>query len=113
MTCPLYNDYTRECVNKYKRVLKVPTYTVCNSDDFDECPMYEIIVKKVECCEFTPKCDEDMNFAIWDYELLKYIANNFCFHGKKVNCAIFKLRNEGKEIPEGLQPDGKIVELKS
>jgi len=113
MTCPMYKDYTRGCVKKYNRVLQVPTFDICESDNYDECPMYNIITNKVECCEYTPACDKEMDFGIWDIEHLKYIANNFCFHGKKKNCAIYKLRNASKEVPKELQPDGRMIELKT
>jgi hypothetical protein len=111
MVCPLYKDYIRECVNNYKEVLQVPTYEVCESDNFNECPMYKIIVDKIECCEYTPECDKEMNFSIWDYEHLKNIANNYCFLGKKNKCAIYKLRKANRKVLNGLQPDGKIVKI--
>ena len=113
MTCPMYKDYTRECVENYNRVLQVSSFDICETDKYNECPMYNIIMRKVECCEYTPECDKEMNFGIWDFEHLKYIATNFCFRGKKGNCAIFQLRNAGIEVPKGLQPDGKIVEVKN
>ncbi len=71
--------------------------------------MYNIIEKKVECCEYTPVCDEEMDFSVWDFEHLKNIANNFCFYGKKEKCAIYELRKVGKDVPKGLQPDGSKI----
>ena len=112
MGCPLYEDFSRGCVKKYRRVLQVPTFDICESDNYDECPMYNIIMKKVECCKYTPACDKEMDFGSWDFKHLKYIATNFCFYGKKENCAIYKLRKAGKDVPKELQPDGSKVELK-
>ena len=109
MTCPLYKDSTRTCIRKYERVLKIQTFDICISNNYDECPMYNIIEKKVECCEYTPVCDEEMDFSVWDFEHLKNIANNFCFYGKKEKCAIYKLRKVGKDVPKGLQPDGSKI----
>jgi len=110
MSCPLYKDFTRECVKHYNRILQFSSYNICESDNYDECPLYNIINKKVQCCEYTPACDEKMDFGNWDYEYLKYVANNFCFYGRKGDCAIYKLRTEKKAIPRALQPDGRMIE---
>ncbi len=113
MSCPMYADFTRGCVKKYRKVIQIPSFDICKSDNYDECPMYNIIIKNVEYCEYTPICDEIMDFSSWDYEHLKYIATNFCFYGKKENCAIYNLKKENKIIPKGLQPDGRMIESKT
>ncbi len=111
MTCPFFEDFTRECVKQYKRVIQVPAFDVCEMGDYVECPIYNIITDKVEKCEYTYVCDEDVNFAGVDFERLKYIANKFCLHGKEGNCAIYKLRKVGIEVPRDLSPDGSIRTL--
>ncbi len=113
MTCPMYKDYTRECVSSYKSAIQVFSFDICDSNDYNECPLYNIITNKVDYCEYTHDCDVEMNFGSWNFEHIKHIANNFCFYGKKKNCAIYKLRKADKEIPKGLQPDGKIIEIKN
>lgn len=113
MTCPMYKDYTRECVTSYESAIKVFSFDICDSDNYNECPLYNIITNKVEYCEYTHKCDEEMNFGSLDFEHIKDIATNFCFYGNKKKCAIYKLRKAGKKVPKGLQSDGKIIELKN
>ncbi|MCJ7571703.1 MAG: hypothetical protein MUO82_07485 [Candidatus Thermoplasmatota archaeon] len=54
-----------------------------------------------------------MDFGSWDFEHLKYVATNFCFYGKKENCAIYKIRKASKEVPKELQPDDRMIKLKT
>jgi hypothetical protein len=112
MTCPFFKDFTRECVKEYKRVIQVTTFDVCESGNYVECSIYNMITDKVEKCEYTYVCDQDVNFAGVDFERLKYIGNKFCLHGNEGNCAIYKLRKAGKELPKNLSPDGHIMNLK-
>jgi hypothetical protein len=111
MICPLFKDYTRECVKDYKCVIQVPTFDVCESGNYVECPIYNIITDKVEKCEYTSVCDENIPFAGVDFKRLKYIGNKFCLHGNERNCAIYKLRKIDKEVPKNLSPDGSIRTL--
>ena len=46
MSCPLYNDFTRECVEKFPEIVSIGTYDYCSSDGYKTCPFYKIIVEK-------------------------------------------------------------------
>ncbi len=112
MTCPLFIDYTRECVKKYKHVIQVPTFDICQSNNYSECPIYSMISGDAKKCEYTDICDKEISFIGVDFERLKYIGNKYCLHGNERNCAIYKLRKAGKKVPLALSPDGSIRELK-
>ena len=111
MTCPLYIDYTRECIRKYKRVIQVPSFDICQNNLYAECPIYNIISGYVKMCEYTDICDKEVPFIGVDFERLKYISNKFCLHRNEGNCAIYKLRKAGVEVPRDLSPDGSIRTL--
>ena len=46
------------------------------------------------------------------YEINPQVFLEYCLSDdKKMNCALYKYRKEGKDIPEGLLPDGRKIEL--
>ena len=106
--CPLFVDYTRNCLTQYRSLFQTTTLNICESEDYQVCPLYQILIKKVECCEYTKECDKIMHLGNWGFKYLKYITKNYCFYGNKKKCMIYQLRQEEKEIPKGLKPNGDI-----
>jgi len=114
MACPLYEDFTRGCVTEFKEVVNLIDFKDCESEDeYKTCPFYRIINKEVTICEHTQFCRDRPTLGNLTMDVIKDHAINYCFSEGKVNCAVYKLMKEGKDVPDNLLADGSKVELKS
>ncbi len=111
MSCPLYEDYTRMCVEDFKELVEVVSFDFCDTDGYEECPFYKIIKGKVIPCEFVEKCRERQELKPFDFETIKRVSNDFCLSENKVNCEVYKLYKSGKDVPNGLGPDGSMLKI--
>ena len=111
MSCPKYVDYTRECIATNEGLAEVASFDFCNSDEYEECPFYKIIEGKVIPCEFIEKCKERQELKPFDFETIKRVSNDFCLSKNKVNCEVYKLYKSGKDVPNGLGPDGSMLKI--
>ena len=123
MSCPLFVDFTRECVGKFPELVYITTYDICESNRYDkDCPLYLIIVEGKKPCEFFRKCFKQ--FIKKEDYLKSKIPNGhtlfrekelqiFCFNEQnRKNCKIYQLYNEGNDdIPLDLIPSGHLHEL--
>ena len=55
MSCPLYIDYTRECIREIE-IIPNNTLEYCTSSKYKKCPFYRIIKKEKNICECIKKC---------------------------------------------------------
>jgi len=111
MTCPMFKDYTRTCIESFKEISKVTSYELCESDKFEECPAYQIEFKKKGQCEFLDDCKKNTNLDGADFEQVKELGNKFCLSTEnKVNCARYKLLIKGEIVPNKLLANGNINE---
>jgi len=110
MECPMYVDYTRECINKIG-FLPHNTLEYCTAEKHKDRPFFKTINKigfHCECLERRPACKQ---FGISDFEKFVEISEKYCLSENNVNCERFKLRKAGKEVPLNLLPDGtKLTE---
>ncbi len=111
MSCPLYNDYTRECIQHFKEVVKIINFDFCESDKNLQCPFYRIINKIEPICEYAKRCPVYFHTAEKNFDSLVDMTEKYCFSDNYTNCARFKQRKNGKHPPKGLYPDGNMVEL--
>jgi len=117
MTCILYKDFSRGCVVKFKGLLKVSNYDVCQSqDEYKKCPFYRVITEPNVCCKYAEEC---INLRLKDtggsvpYEAIAQVGEAYCFSDDNVNCAVYKLREAGKDVPIDISPDGSKIEMKT
>jgi len=114
MSCPLYEDFTRGCITEFKDLVNAANFDFCDlSDGYKTCPFYRIINKEVTVCENSIYCRKNQTYATLGMEKITEIAVKYCFTENKVNCEIYKMREEGKEVPNNLLADGSRIELKS
>ena len=52
MSCPLYEDYTRGCINVFPDVVTFSNFDVCESKAYQKCPIYHVINSKFRCQYF-------------------------------------------------------------
>lgn len=107
MSCPMFKDYTRECISKFKEISKVSSYDLCDSENYEECPAYQIEFKKRGQCEFLTNCKADVKINTDDFEKIKEFGNIYCLSSEnKIKCARYILYKEGKKVPANLLADG-------
>ena len=117
MTCPLFEDSTRGCIERFKGLLQVSNYGVCQSQDgYKKCPFYRVINEPDVCCKYAEEC---INLRLNDtggsvpYEAMVQVGETYCFTDNNVNCAVYKLREAGKDVPIDISPDGSKIEMKT
>ena len=111
MSCPMYEDYTRMCIENFKEISKVTSFDVCQSDNYKECPAYQIEFKKMSECEFLEECKKHVNIDGIDFETVKEFGNKYCLSKEnKKNCARYKLLKNKEEVPDKLLANGAINE---
>ena len=111
MSCPKYKDHTRECIIEHKEIIEATNYDLCESDKYEECPVYKLISGKFKPCEFMEECKNNSKYENVDFIKLTKLTENYCFTEKKVNCARYKLLKEGKKVPGHLLADGSMAPI--
>ncbi len=116
MTCPMYEDFTRMCVEVFKDVIHISNYDICQAEEgYKKCVFYRLMHQsEKERCKYTEECHRVGTSAANEITIEKAmsLADMYCLSDNKVNCAVYKQIDAGKEVPEGLIADGSKVELK-
>ena len=112
MTCPLFVDFSRECISEFKDIIHIGNYAICESDKYKEdCPFYKSINKIEPICEFSDKCPMYFHVVTNDFKELISMTKKYCFSENYSNCARYKIRKSGENPPKELYPDGKLIKL--
>ncbi|MBN1861509.1 MAG: hypothetical protein JW840_08630 [Candidatus Thermoplasmatota archaeon] len=123
MSCPYYQDLTRTCIQYFPRVVQHSDFIVCDSERYPNCLAY-IALRSGYRCPYQNQCLEDMvlqvpilaKYFIEDHqtiELFKKMVQHYCSSEQNhVNCACFKLWEQGIHPPVELLPNGKKYRLR-
>lgn len=119
MGCPLYKNFTRLCIEKYQTIMKFDDLRFCESDSYNECPVYKIMN-----CNYNSKyldtcvdifLNETPNFLIKLFsndKVNKLIANlleNYCLSkSNSINCKRYKRFEKGERPSYKIFSDGKL-----
>ncbi len=120
MTCSLYKDFTRGCIEKFPKIMSSVTFDFCDSDNYKICPFYKIIIEKRPYCKSIEDCASQF------LNLIRYISRNPKTYGRIMqlvdqyclsennneNCARKKLMKSGKKIPKNLLQDGSRLKFR-
>jgi hypothetical protein len=120
MVCPLYVDFTRNCIEKFPDFLVFPTFDLCQSDDYKGCLAYLILNSSFSCpylitCgkEYKKNLPKVVTRLLGEKETrdiyYKYAVQYCTSQENHVNCAKYKLLSAGKIPPITLFPDGRKV----
>jgi len=118
MSCPMYIDFTRECIKKFKSILNIGNYDICGSNDgYKDCIFYKTIKYPDDACKYRDKCiglhiKADVSKMKIDIDILNSMGKQYCFNENRTNCAIYKKFKSGEEPSALLTPDGTMIELK-
>ena len=120
MVCPLYVDFTRNCIKKFPDFLVFPMFDLCDSDDYKECLGY-LVVHSPFSCQYMSMCGNEYkkNLPMIITKMLgeketrgifyKYTSQYCISLENHIKCAKYKLLSEGKTPPINLFPDGSKI----
>ena len=124
MSCPYYQDLTRDCIQYFPRVVKHADFSVCQSaDKYTDCLAYVALSSGFRC-KYQNNCLEDLilnqpllaKLFIEDdrtIQFFKQMSQKYCSSEQNhLNCACFRLWEQGIHPPVELLPDGKKFRLK-
>jgi hypothetical protein len=120
MVCPLYKDFTRECITQFPDFLVFPTFDLCNSEDYKECLAYLVVNSSFTCpyiitcgTEYKKNLPKIVTKLLGEKETRdiyhKYTSEYCISQENHINCAKYKLLSDGKTPPINLFPDGTTV----
>jgi hypothetical protein len=122
MSCPHYRDYTRDCIDKFDFVIRYENFKKCESEDYQKCIIYHILRSDFQCkyldsCfKMLPKEIPEMLILMSGdtsvYEFMTKPVHGYCLSKEKyTQCARYKIKEQGKEPSNGLNPDGKNINI--
>ena len=113
VSCPMYNDLTRECAENFEEVINISNFEFCDSDRYEKCPFFRFLNEPEKCCEYSDNCLHGKTIWASPFERILWVANTYCFSENKVNCERYKVMKADKALPEDLGADGSRIELKT
>jgi hypothetical protein len=124
MSCPYFQDLTRECIQYFPKVVEYSDFSVCQSSDkYSDCLAYVALHLGFRC-KYQNNCLEDLvlnqpllaKMFIEDdrtIQFFKQMTQKYCSSEQNhMNCACFHLWEQGIHPPVELLPDGKKFRLR-
>lgn len=123
MGCPHYQDFTRNCIQYFPRVLSHTSFTTCESEKYFDCFAYIALQSKFRC-KYQNSCIEDLTVNIpyltkffvesdSTVQIFRDAMVKYCSSEQNhVNCACFKSLEQGIHPPVELLPDGSKFRLR-
>jgi len=122
MSCPYFIDFTRDCIKTYPAIIQYKDFSSCESEGYQKCLVYNILRSDFRC-KYLDTCLNMFPSDIPDFfKLLNHDEAIYAFVTKptyhycltkdnNVRCARYKIKEEGKQPPPGLTPDGQNVNI--
>jgi len=107
MSCPLYINFTKHCIQKLPEIVEIGTYDYCFSDGYKMCPFNKIIAEKSPYCELIKNCGisflEYFSYSkkVQMYELNSQNLLEYCLSdNKKKNLCFYKYGKKKEKISQ-------------
>jgi hypothetical protein len=123
MSCPYFKDFTRNCVEFFPKVMANTSFSTCESDKYVDCYAYFALQSGFQC-KYQDYCINDLTTNIpfisklfvendVAMQLFKDMIAKYCSSKENhVNCACYKLHEQGVKPPLELLPDGRKFRLR-
>ncbi|HIG99132.1 MAG TPA: hypothetical protein HA258_00990 [Thermoplasmata archaeon] len=123
MSCPYFKDLTRTCIQYFPKVVQHSDFSICESEKHSDCLAF-VALNAGFRCKYQNNCLEDLilnqpmlaKLFIEDdmtINFFKQMTQKYCSSEQNhVNCACFKLWEQGIHPPVELLPDGKTFRLR-
>lgn len=108
MSCPLFIDFTRECIEEVE-VLPSNTFSFCTTKYFSNCPFYIVLKEKRPVCKHIKSCPFYKEISIGDFEEFSKITNDYCLLKDSSACARYKEKESGNTPSLKLHPNGSVL----
>ena len=105
MSCPLYIDYTRECIREIE-IIPNNTLEYCTSSKYKKCPFYRIIKKEKNICECIKKCAAFKYFQLSGFDKFIELSEKYCTSTNYKKCKRYVLKKKGGNVPDDMHPSG-------
>lgn len=120
MQCPLYEDnQIRNCEKQFNLLVSDVSYDFCNSEEYEICPFYKILIEKKPYCEYIEECgyhfhrlNSIIHHNVEKYREIMNLIFNYCLSENKCNCDRLKYKKTGKPVPKVLLQDGSILQIR-
>jgi len=122
MSCPYYEDFTRLCITRFPHIRNYTSFETCQSEKHTDCLIFNVLQKKFNC-KYLERCALDavksipplLKFFVEDdktMKLFREIVVKYCtVEEKHVQCANYKLYEQGIQPPIELLPNGKKIKI--
>ena len=122
MSCPYYIDFTRDCIRTYPAIIQYKDFSSCESERYQKCMVYNILQSDFRCqylntClnmfpDDLPEFFKLLNQDTAIYEFVTKPTYHYCLSKENhLLCVRYKIKQEGKEPPPGLTPDGQNINI--
>jgi len=122
MSCPYFVDFTRDCIKTYPAIIQYKDFSACESEGYQKCLVYNILRSDFRCkyldtClnMFPSDIPEFFKLLNQDETIYAFVTKptyHYCLSkDNNVRCARYKIKEEGKQPPPGLTPDGQNVSI--
>lgn len=109
MGCPLFVDYTRECMEGIGYCPQ-DTLEYCTGENYAQCPFYLLAKNPAEVCEHLRSCPVCTRFRTANFAQFVVMASRYCLTADKAACKRYVLRRAGEPVPDDLLPDGSRLD---
>lgn len=115
----MYEDFTRQCAEKFSVVVHHFTFDICESEEgYNRCPLYMAISEDKTICPSLDTCTKSMGDFTTKFikllirdkktrEVFYTQLEAYCFSDKYETCARYKKIQNGEKLPNSLRPDGQ------
>ncbi|MFC1608551.1 hypothetical protein ACFL2R_00045 [Patescibacteria group bacterium] len=109
--CPLFVDFTRECISKietFPTEISFEMMNFCQTEKHTDCPFYKMLKTDESVCKNVKKCSAFKKFQRKNFDEFVKISNEFCT-GDYKNCLRYQKKEKGEPVPENLHPEGGLI----
>ena len=123
MSCPLFEDFTRGCIERFPDFVTYTNFDLCESDNYQECPVYFVMNSKFKC-KYLKSCSDSYHYDSSKFikkifmddkikqDLIFNSMKNYCLSKEKYqNCARYKFISQGRKPPISLKADGSQIKI--
>jgi hypothetical protein len=122
MSCPYFVDFTRDCIKTYPAIIQYKDFSACESEGYQKCLIYNILHSDFRCkyldsClnMFPSEIPEFFKLLNQDKTIYAFVTEptyHYCLSKENnVECARYKMKEEGRQPPPGLTPNGQYVNI--
>ena len=123
MSCPLFKDFTRNCIIEFPDFVVYSNFDSCKSKQYQKCPLY-IVVKSGFKCQYLQTCSHAFLKGVPNFieklfldekfkgDILISLMKKYCLSEDNYrNCARYALISRREEPPLTLFSDGKKIDF--